>query len=65
MRSSTCLPNVSGAFSRASSWLIWAAILFFLGMRHPSIHDASKLGPGRRRLGALALVIAVTLLLLP
>lgn len=41
------------------SWLIWAAILFFLGMKHPSIHDTSELGAGRRKLGALALVIFV------
>jgi membrane-associated protease RseP (regulator of RpoE activity) len=41
------------------SWLIWAAILLLLGMRHPSIHDTSDLGPGRRKLGALALVIFV------
>ena len=41
------------------SWLLWAAILFLLGMRHPSIHDATELGPGRRKLGLLALVIFV------
>jgi len=39
------------------SWLVWAAILLLLGMRHPSIHDATPLGPGRRKLGMLALAI--------
>ncbi len=39
------------------SWVIWAVILFFLGMRHPSIHDNTPLGRGRRQLGLLALII--------
>lgn len=39
------------------SWLVWAVILLILGMRHPSIQDASDLGAGRRKLGALALAI--------
>ena len=38
-------------------WLIWAAVLFLLGTRHPSIQDADPLGAGRRRLGMLALVV--------
>jgi membrane-associated protease RseP (regulator of RpoE activity) len=37
-------------------WLIWAALLFLLGTRHPSIQDTSPLGSGRRKLGLLALV---------
>ena len=41
------------------SWLVWAAVLFILGMRHPSIQDPTELGPGRRKLGALALAIFV------
>jgi membrane-associated protease RseP (regulator of RpoE activity) len=39
------------------SWLIWAALLFFFGMRHPKIYDSNALGPGRSRLGLLALII--------
>jgi len=39
------------------SWLLWAAILLLLGMRHPVIHDTTDLGPGRRKLAVLALVI--------
>ncbi len=39
------------------SWLLWAVILLFLGMRHPSILDESPLGAGRRKLGLLALVL--------
>jgi membrane-associated protease RseP (regulator of RpoE activity) len=38
-------------------WLFWAAVLFFLGMRHPVIYDPSPVGPGRLRLGLLALAI--------
>jgi len=38
-------------------WLIWAALLFFLGTRHPSIQDASPLASGRRKLAILALVV--------
>ncbi|HEX8985133.1 MAG TPA: site-2 protease family protein [Bryobacteraceae bacterium] len=38
-------------------WFLWALVLFILGRRHPSIFDSSRLSPGRRRLGYLALVI--------
>jgi membrane-associated protease RseP (regulator of RpoE activity) len=38
-------------------WLFWAAVLFFLGRRHPVVYDTTDLGPGRRRLGWLALVV--------
>jgi membrane-associated protease RseP (regulator of RpoE activity) len=38
-------------------WLLWAAILFFFGSRHPVIYDLSGLGPIRRRLGLAALAI--------
>ena len=39
------------------SWLIWAALLFFFGLRHPSIYDVSKLGVNRVRLGLFALAM--------
>ncbi len=38
-------------------WLLWAVLLLFFGMRHPSIYDPAPLGPGRRKLAALSLVI--------
>ncbi len=38
-------------------WLLWAVVLFFLGRRHPVIYDSSDLGPGRRKLGWLAMLI--------
>jgi membrane-associated protease RseP (regulator of RpoE activity) len=41
------------------SWLVWAIFLFFLARRHPRIYDETALGPGRSRLGLLALVIFV------
>jgi len=41
----------------SNSWLLWALILFFLGLRHPSIYDPNPLSPGRRKLAFLALII--------
>jgi membrane-associated protease RseP (regulator of RpoE activity) len=38
-------------------WLVWAALLFWLGRRHPLIYDESDVGVGRRKLGLIALVI--------
>lgn len=38
-------------------WLLWAGLLLFFGMRHPSIYDAGGLDPGRRRLAWLALAV--------
>ena len=38
-------------------WLFWAAVLFFLGARHPVIYDDQPLGRVRQHLGALALII--------
>jgi membrane-associated protease RseP (regulator of RpoE activity) len=39
------------------SWLVWAALLFFFGMRHPVIYDASGVGERRAWLGVAALAI--------
>jgi hypothetical protein len=36
---------------------LWAAVLFFLGRRHPAIYDTVDLGRGRTRLGWLAFAI--------
>jgi membrane-associated protease RseP (regulator of RpoE activity) len=43
----------------AYSWLVWAALLVFFGMRHPSIVDPSPLGRVRSWLGFAALVVFV------
>jgi membrane-associated protease RseP (regulator of RpoE activity) len=39
------------------SWLVWAALLFFFGLRHPVIYDATKLDRKRTALGVAALAI--------
>ena len=38
-------------------WIFWAAVLFVLGRRHPSIYDATEVGDGRRKLGWTAFAI--------
>jgi membrane-associated protease RseP (regulator of RpoE activity) len=38
-------------------WIVWSVILFFLGRRHPMVYDSAELGPGRRKLGWIALVV--------
>jgi membrane-associated protease RseP (regulator of RpoE activity) len=38
-------------------WLLWAVVLLFVGMRHPSIVDPSRLGRTRNWLGFAALII--------
>ncbi len=43
----------------AYSWLVWAVILFFFGMRHPAIVDPSPVGRARSWLGFAALVVFV------
>lgn len=40
-------------------WLVWAAVLFWMGRRHPAILDSSEVGAGRRKLGWIALAIFV------
>jgi membrane-associated protease RseP (regulator of RpoE activity) len=39
------------------SWLVWAALLFFFGLRHPVIYDVTKLDRNRTALGLVALAI--------
>lgn len=41
----------------AHTWLVWAAALFFLGLRHPVIYDINKLDRNRVVLGLTALAI--------
>lgn len=40
-------------------WVMWATLLFFLGMRHPVIFDPQPLDRGRRWLGLLALLVFI------
>jgi membrane-associated protease RseP (regulator of RpoE activity) len=47
-----------GAFI-AYSWLFWAALLFFFGMRHPAIVDPNPLGRVRTCLAVAALAILI------
>jgi len=44
-------------FFFAWSWIFWAAVLFFFGMRHPVIVDPSPVGSTRTRLAVLALLV--------
>jgi membrane-associated protease RseP (regulator of RpoE activity) len=41
----------------AHSWLLWAALLLFFGLKHPSLVDATPVGPARARLAVLAAAI--------
>ncbi len=38
-------------------WLLWGALLFWLGRRHPVILDPGHLSAGRRKLGWVALAV--------
>jgi membrane-associated protease RseP (regulator of RpoE activity) len=44
-------------FASWNTWLIWAVILLFLGMRHPAIYDSQPLGTVRILLAFVALAI--------
>ena len=46
-------------FFLAYSWLVWAVLIFFFGMRHPSIFDPHPLGRARSWLGLAALIVLV------
>jgi membrane-associated protease RseP (regulator of RpoE activity) len=43
----------------AYSWLVWAGLLFFFGMRHPAIVDPNPLGRFRVWLAVAALAIFI------
>ncbi|MEP7354176.1 MAG: site-2 protease family protein, partial [Acidobacteriota bacterium] len=43
----------------AFSWYVWAVILFFFGMRHPSVVGPNLSSPGRKWLALIAFVILV------
>jgi len=38
-------------------WWFWAAVLFFLGRRHPAIYDTVVVGEARKKLGWVALAV--------
>jgi membrane-associated protease RseP (regulator of RpoE activity) len=38
-------------------WWVWAALLFFIGRKHFHVYDVAPLGPGRRRVFLLVLVV--------
>lgn len=42
-----------------NGWWFWAALLFFIARKHPPVYDETDVGPGRVRLGVLALVIFI------
>ena len=41
------------------SWLVWAGVWFFFGMRHPAIVDPNPLGSFRTRLAVVALAVFI------
>ena len=43
----------------AYSWLLWAVLLFFFGMRHPVIYDPCPARPRAAWLGFAALIILI------
>jgi len=51
--------NVFPGYGVWIGWSVWGLVLLWLGRRHPVIHDPTKLTPGRRTLGILALVIFI------
>jgi membrane-associated protease RseP (regulator of RpoE activity) len=48
---------VAMGFLFSYTWLFWAALLFFFGMRHPAIYDPYPIGRTRTWLGIAALLI--------
>jgi membrane-associated protease RseP (regulator of RpoE activity) len=40
-------------------WLFWGLVLLWLGRRHPTICDDTRLPPGRRKLGWIALAVFI------
>lgn len=48
-----------GYFTDSWSWIFWAALIFFFGMRHPRLYDATPVSRGRAQLAVLALLIFV------
>jgi len=49
----------------AATWLVWAALLTFLGLRHPRIVDVETPLDRRRQLGAVATLLLFVLTFMP
>jgi membrane-associated protease RseP (regulator of RpoE activity) len=49
----------SSHYANGYTWLLWAGVLFFFGMRHPSIYDPRPIGRLRTWLGIAALAIFI------
>ena len=49
----------SSHYTNGYSWLLWAGLLLFFGMRHPAIYDPYPVGRARNWLGLAALVIFI------
>jgi len=54
-----CYQLFTTSYTTGYSWLVWAGLLFFFGMRHPSIYDPTPIGRTRTWLGIVALVIFI------
>jgi membrane-associated protease RseP (regulator of RpoE activity) len=52
-----CFQLFTTSYRSGWSWLVWAAIILFFGMRHPAIVDPVPLGRGRSWLGLVALIV--------
>jgi membrane-associated protease RseP (regulator of RpoE activity) len=50
---------VASHYASGYTWLLWAGVLFFFGMRHPSIYDPRPIGRLRAWLGIAALAIFI------
>jgi len=46
-------------YTNGYTWLLWAGMLFFLGMRHPAIYDHRPIGRLRTWLGVAALAMFI------
>ena len=47
------------SYTNGYTWLVWAGMLFFFGMRHPAIYDPYPVGRARTWLGLAALAIFI------
>jgi membrane-associated protease RseP (regulator of RpoE activity) len=43
-------------------WIVWVGLIFLTGVQHPvPLNDISDIGPGRKALGVLAIILFVLL----
>jgi membrane-associated protease RseP (regulator of RpoE activity) len=50
---------IASHYANGYTWLLWAGMLFFFGLRHPAIYDPRPVGRLRTWLGIAALVIFI------